>query len=64
MPTDAEALFDLGIAITFGAEVPEGHKWEYSGPDDDGAIHYWELTAPDGVSVFVAGDDPEEELRP
>jgi len=57
---DEESLFDLGVSITYGAEIPEGYKWEYSGPDDGGALHYWELTAPNGVSVFVAGDDPAD----
>jgi len=55
-----DELLDLGVAITYGAEIPEGYTWEYSGPDDGGAIHYWELTDPNGVSVFVIGDDPGE----
>jgi len=53
-----EALVDLGVSITYGAEIPEGYKFEYSGPDDGGALHYWELTDPDGFSALVLGDAP------
>ena len=53
-------LEDANVYTVSHGKPPKGWTLEYDGEDDDGALHYWRLTAPDGEHTFVAG--PEEKV--